>query len=304
MIKSLTHFLLLAQIFNASALLNSNTQHIILAEISSDCMCPKFMQENSVCDAPCNNLACGFDGGLCPQTEASPATGPTAEISPDCKCPKFILSNGRCDTLCDTDLCNHDGGDCPIPSVPVPIFPTANVTFPISPTTNLTVPISLPVNITITQPHLNQTLSAPTSTNETTAEPFLPTSAPQAIPTVSISPSEAPSASISETYPSSLTCECSEELLNNSICDYQCNTLSCRWDNGSCVSFPGCSCDKNMLGDGVCNQECNTPDCYWDMNDCLYIHPGCLCHKLLIGDGICDSSCNTSLCGWDGGDCS
>lgn len=65
----------------------------------------------------------------------------------------------------------------------------------------------------------------------------------------------------------SCTAHCNSSLLNNSVCDQQCQTWDCQWDHGDCSECAG-SCGIEMLGNGNCELECNVGECGWDFGDC------------------------------------
>eukprot|EP00873_Tetraselmis_striata_P021442 jgi/Tetstr1/441706/TSEL_029929.t1 len=65
---------------------------------------------DGTCDATCNNLACGYDGGDC----NVPGTGVPLDIVL-CKeggCPTSWLNDGMCDNICNNVACGGDLGDC------------------------------------------------------------------------------------------------------------------------------------------------------------------------------------------------
>jgi len=63
---------------------------------------------------------------------------------------------------------------------------------------------------------------------------------------------------------------------------------------------PGCT--LAWRGDGQCDLPCNTTSCAFDGGDCLS-ECSAKCRQTWIGDGACDAACNTLSCGFDGGDC-
>lgn len=55
-----------------------------------------------------------------------------------------------------------------------------------------------------------------------------------------------------------------------------------------------------MLGNGVCDPDCDTFECYFDDGDCYCPQP---CHHDWLGDEECDEECNNEDCDYDWGDC-
>mmetsp|Transcript_5484 Transcript_5484/g.10051 ORF Transcript_5484/g.10051 Transcript_5484/m.10051 type:complete len:97 (-) Transcript_5484:32-322(-) len=67
------------------------------------------------------------------------------------------------------------------------------------------------------------------------------------------------------------------------------------------VDLSGCSCNRSKLGNGLCEEECNSSSCNYDDGDCCSsCSNACVSKK---GNGTCNSQCNTSCCEYDGGDC-
>lgn len=78
------------------------------------CSCPVGWQGDGVCDAICDNEACGWDWGDCDVSTTGHQT-----CGSDF-CPSSWLGDGMCDDVCNNADCSYDGGDCTSPSNPCP----------------------------------------------------------------------------------------------------------------------------------------------------------------------------------------
>lgn len=89
-------------------------------------------------------------------------------------------------------------------------------------------------------------------------------------------------------------CDCDPATLLNDVCDYECNTKECNYDNDAGCTVPGCTaCEDSLLSNGKCDLNCNIESCNYDNGECI---PDCFCDQSLIGNGQCDLSCNTTEC--------
>ena len=78
----------------------------------------------------------------------------------------------------------------------------------------------------------------------------------------------------------------------NGVCDSECYTDWCGWDDGDCnqlCNFTQCT----IRQDGICNPYCNSTECSWDANDCKRSNFDCpdSCSNYLLADGICETVC-------------
>ena len=128
---------------------------------------------------------------------------------------------------------------------------------------------------------------------------------------------------------------CDPSLLNNGVCDSQCNTRECAWDQGDCgYCAPGCTLD--LLTNGICDPVCENALCMLDNYACGLCAPGCfaenlnsavcipecwvtscemvennpcftssapVCSRSLLVNGYCDEECNSPLYAYDMGAC-
>ncbi|KAK6590197.1 mucin like protein [Cryptosporidium xiaoi] len=97
-------------------------------------------------------------------------------------------------------------------------------------------------------------------------------------------------------------CDCNKELLENNVCDPECNSIECNMDKGNCINRCNSRCINMWLGDGQCDPTCDTKECFFDKGDCKSCSKDC--RTWMIGNGICDYDCNNEKCNFDGGDCS
>ena len=130
---------------------------------------------------------------------------------------------------------------------------------------------------------------------------------------------------------------CTQELLENSGCDYQCDYWECGWDNGNC-GFCEQNCTEEYLSNNLLDEECNTLYCYYDNGMGGWCAPGCFyedmqsetkkescnvancsyqnglwlvgvaecsigCTQLMLENSNCDESCNNPACNWDNSKC-
>jgi hypothetical protein len=96
---------------------------------------------------------------------------------------------------------------------------------------------------------------------------------------------------------------CISYYVGNGICNPQCVTATCGYDNGDC-SYTQCApgCAISQYNDGTCNAVCNNAPCNYDGTDCI-LPCATGCSANLIGNGQCNNACNTAACGYDQGDC-
>ena len=99
----------------------------------------------------------------------------------------------------------------------------------------------------------------------------------------------------------------------DSICDDQCNTQECNYDDGDCNATTASAlcatgCPASWPGDNWCDPQCNNAACNFDDGDCEggatnadLCAPGCLAGW--SPDNWCDEGCNNAACDYDGGDC-
>lgn len=92
---------------------------------------------------------------------------------------------------------------------------------------------------------------------------------------------------------------CYLSQLSDGICDDDCNNDEAFWDGWDCSCSPGCTDEK--LGNAKCDSDCNNKECNFDSQMCLECATGCKIEKL--GDGNCDYECLTIECYFDLGDC-
>lgn len=64
---------------------------------------------DGICDDPCNNERCNYDGGDC---DKPLSTDEPADPSCICACSAEQLDNRICDEACNSLQCMYDGGDC------------------------------------------------------------------------------------------------------------------------------------------------------------------------------------------------
>lgn len=61
------------------------------------------------------------------------------------------------------------------------------------------------------------------------------------------------------------------------------------------------SCDHDLLENGVCDEQCNNSKCAFDLGDCGFCNSGCT--QAMLTNGICDSACEVAACDYDANDC-
>lgn len=101
---------------------------------------------------------------------------------------------------------------------------------------------------------------------------------------------------------------------NDGVCDKECNSFACRWDDGDCslAVNPWARCTDprcwRLFNNSQCDEFCNNADCLFDNFDCKNKEK--VCNPIYetycsdhYADGLCDQGCNTEECGWDGLDC-
>lgn len=95
---------------------------------------------------------------------------------------------------------------------------------------------------------------------------------------------------------------CTTAMRGDGICQTECLNSNYGYDDGDCDSLPWCDpmCPPGYQYNFVCNSNCDTPACNYDNQKCLCA-PGCL--PSMIGDGYCDPECNKVACRSDDGDC-
>eukprot|EP00922_Rhytidocystis_sp_ex-Travisia-forbesii_P010051 GHVS01014739.1.p1 GENE.GHVS01014739.1~~GHVS01014739.1.p1 ORF type:complete len:560 (+),score=132.56 GHVS01014739.1:311-1990(+) len=98
-------------------------------------------------------------------------------------------------------------------------------------------------------------------------------------------------------------CQCDSKLLDNGVCDPECNTYECNRDKLNCSEKCNDSCITLWQADGVCDQECDTPGCSYDKGDCDGCDAANECRAWMPANTVCDVQCNTAECGHDSGDC-
>lgn len=110
---------------------------------------------------------------------------------------------------------------------------------------------------------------------------------------------------------------CPDSWIGDGVCDSDCYTSGCNWDNGDCDAdydddvndgYCAIDCPDSWISDGVCDSACYNSSCDWDGGDCdsdddTDDYCATDCPDSWIDDGVCDSSCYNSACGWDGSDC-
>ena len=100
-------------------------------------------------------------------------------------------------------------------------------------------------------------------------------------------------------------CECPQNWSGDGICDADCNSIDCRWDEGDCCAS---TCDTAAEFDcGSYGYSCLDPYACENTGECSAPEPegpdanGCT--QDWFQDGYCDESNNTDVCNFDGGDC-
>lgn len=84
-------------------------QDIPLPALEEQCEIPECAAHagNKICDAQCNNHACGWDGGDCSLN----FNDPWKNCSQALQCWKYF-DDGKCDAQCNDTGCLYDGFDC------------------------------------------------------------------------------------------------------------------------------------------------------------------------------------------------
>ena len=101
------------------------------------------------------------------------------------------------------------------------------------------------------------------------------------------------------------TCNDGSKLDGSLVCD---GVNDCSDGEDEICSFkcgdPPCSagCTTEKQNDNICNPECFTAQCNYDNGGCEQCTSGC--YVWLLGDGICNPECISPACGFDNGDCS
>jgi hypothetical protein len=86
--------------------------------------------------------------------------------------------------------------------------------------------------------------------------------------------------------------QCTQELLDNSKCDAECDTKESSYDNFRCVScIQSCAegCSLELMLNGVCDEVCSSEECQFDFYDCRVDTQFCTYSKLT--NGISDDLC-------------
>jgi len=85
---------------------------------------------------------------------------------------------------------------------------------------------------------------------------------------------------------------CSPSLYNNSVCDEDCNTLECLFDNYHCECAKGCNAYM-VFNNKRCDPECDFKKCNFDEEYCLdyssesYINLLTIIGFIIIGISFC-----------------
>lgn len=103
-----------------------------------------------------------------------------------------------------------------------------------------------------------------------------------------------------------LVLACSVDMQGDAFCDRLCMSPRYNYDSAAsgvsdCSSQCSQHCSPTSLGNGLCDPECASWDCGWDQGDCGLCGAGCA--LLDLGDGVCQMECNTEECSFDLGDC-
>lgn len=104
----------------------------------------------------------------------------------------------------------------------------------------------------------------------------------------------------------SLACQvgCYPDMVNDGVCNEACHVAECEWDGWDCDCSPGCTSAK--LNNWVCDLECAVKACEFDHFFCVTITQGVCapdCFSSMLGDDHCDPACNIAECEWDLFDC-
>lgn len=80
---------------------------------------------------------------------------------------------------------------------------------------------------------------------------------------------------------------CTVDMLNNGICDSECDNPQCQWDTAQCRCSSGCDYSSNYFGDGFCDAVCNNVFCFWDSPDCntQNCDNGVICYDEILSGG-------------------
>ena len=92
---------------------------------------------------------------------------------------------------------------------------------------------------------------------------------------------------------------CSRQQWDDGVCDTECFSEACGWDNGDCNQL--CQCDRDLWFNGICDADCNNTACEWDFRDCIpATNESCYynesnvddtCYFEWIYDDWCDANC-------------
>ena len=258
---------------------------------------PSF-QEDGWCDSLCLNTACGFDGtdcedadvfevlecdpklignGICNKECAGPLTfydgGDCMNPCLRTGCPRLSLGNGICDQACNNEACSYDRGDCASGCSPGCGFAQVG--------NGVCDEVCNTSACDYDSGDCSETgLSCPIGSHRvgSSCEPY-----------------------------DCISLGCTGAMLNNYVCDLECDNPYCNYDGGHCIDEHlclnhGCSREDD-IDDGHCDMECFYDECAYDLSDCRseVCWTGCL--KQFVGNGICDEACNVPQCNFDGGDC-
>jgi hypothetical protein len=90
-------------------------------------------------------------------------------------------------------------------------------------------------------------------------------------------------------------------MLGDGTCQAACYTDACNWDKTDCSSqFCSPKCTPTLGSNLVCDQECNSASCNYDEGVCECAEG---CPSDLLGDSTCNPACDNEACSFDNGDC-
>jgi hypothetical protein len=99
-------------------------------------------------------------------------------------------------------------------------------------------------------------------------------------------------------------CACSSSKLGDGVCDEDCYSEDCEWDNEDCKNAECVlGCLNSWIGDSTCHNACYVESCQYDNGDCQTEECAVGCRNSMVGDNTCQENCFNQACNYDSSDC-